>query len=75
MNAEQFRHALSRLGLTQTGAARLFDINERTVRRWAADEGPIPRVVALLLRLIILYKVNVHMLMEHDDARERTPPS
>lgn len=55
MNAEQFRAALERLGMTQagtSGADTFLGVGERTVRRWAVEEGP-PDAVAMLLRLMI----------------------
>ena len=53
MTANQFRATLARLGLSQRGASRLFNVNERTVRRWALDEGSIPEnIVENLKRLV-----------------------
>ena len=51
MTALEYRATLSRLGLTQTGAARLLGVTGRTSRRWAAGET-IPQSVVLHLRLI-----------------------
>lgn len=50
MDADAFRAALAGFGLTQGALARLLDIDERTVRRWATG-GP-PRAIALLLGLM-----------------------
>ncbi len=47
MTPEAFRNALAALGLSQRGAAKLWGVNERTVRTWAS-EGP-PKLVAVLL--------------------------
>jgi transcriptional regulator with XRE-family HTH domain len=58
MTANQFRAALNRLGLTQLGAARLFDADGRTARRWALGERSIPPTVAILLRLLVAGKVS-----------------
>lgn len=44
-----FRAALSAAGLSQRAAAAALDINERTVRRYAAGDLPTPRVVTLAL--------------------------
>lgn len=49
MTPDELRAELKRLGLTQNGAARFLDVQERTVRRWAAGDQPVPRAVELLL--------------------------
>ena len=48
MTATELRELLSDMKITQRKAARLLQINERTMRRYAAGE-PIPRVVELAL--------------------------
>lgn len=57
MTANQFRSALSRLDLSQVGAARLVGADPRTARRWALGERPIPDCVAILLRLMLAGKL------------------
>ena len=52
MTPDELRAQLDRLGLTQVGAARLLDVDERTVRRWATGNVPIPRAVEMLLPLL-----------------------
>lgn len=52
MSADQFRAALERLNLTQLGAARFLDVGERTVRRWATEDGTLPRSVVMLFTLM-----------------------
>jgi transcriptional regulator with XRE-family HTH domain len=50
MTAIEFRDCLAQLGLTQTDAARLLEVDPRTVRRWAegnAADIPGPAVQAL----------------------------
>jgi hypothetical protein len=56
MTPTQFRDALSRLGLTQIGAARLFGIAPKTVRNWASKgcQGTI----VILLRLMLAGRVS-----------------
>jgi DNA-binding transcriptional regulator YiaG len=57
MTPEAFREAIDALGLTQQAAGRFLGTTERTVRRWATDpEGP-PRAVALLLQLMIRFRL------------------
>lgn len=48
MTPTDLRAQLARLGLTQTGAARLLGVNPRTVRRWLEDGDIPPPVVRLL---------------------------
>ena len=53
MSRDLFRSALARAKLTQRGAARALEINERTVRRYAAGTF-VPRVVWLALERLAL---------------------
>lgn len=57
MNANQYRAALTRLGLTQVGAAKAFGIGERTSRRWA--KHGVPAKAAALLRLLLAGRITV----------------
>lgn len=49
MTSDAFRAALDRLGMSQVGLARALDVDQRTVRRWAAGQAPIPKAVQMLL--------------------------
>ena len=53
MTANEYRAALARFGLTQTGAARLFRADERTSRRWASGDRAVPPTVEILLELLL----------------------
>ena len=57
MTANQYRTVLSRLDLTQVGAARLLDVNEATSRRWA--RYGVNGTPAILLRLLAAGKISV----------------
>ncbi len=59
MTTKQFRTALARLNLSQLGAARLFEVDARTVRRWALAERAIPSSVAILLHLLLAGKITI----------------
>ncbi len=59
MTANQYRAALSRLDLSQVGAARLVGADPRTGRRWALGERPIPGCVAILLKLLLAKKITI----------------
>lgn len=45
MTGKQLWRALQNAGLSQRGAAKLLEINERTMRRYVAGDQPVPRVV------------------------------
>ena len=49
MTAAQLKRVLARAALSQRGAAKLLEINERTMRRYISGEQPIPRVVEYAL--------------------------
>jgi hypothetical protein len=53
MTPTQYRTAIAKLGLSQRGAAAFLKIGERTSRRWALGESPIPEGYAMLLRLMV----------------------
>lgn len=48
MTADEIRARLKELGLSQTDAARLMGVTDRTVRRWCVD-GDVPEPIAHLL--------------------------
>lgn len=53
MTPDEYREALTRLGLTQGGGARMLGVDERTSRRWANGERDIPPPVQRFLRFLI----------------------
>jgi DNA-binding transcriptional regulator YiaG len=56
MTADQYRHIIVRLGLSQIAAARLLGVDERTSRRWANDERDIPAPAVRFLQYLIATK-------------------
>jgi transposase-like protein len=58
MNGTEYSKAIARLDLTQVEAARFLGVDDTTSRRWVADRSPIPRAVAMLLRLMIRYRLS-----------------
>lgn len=52
MTGGQLQKLLDRAGLSQRGAARALDINERTMRKYVAGDQAIPKVVELAVRCI-----------------------
>lgn len=50
MTALQLQRLLDRAGLSQRGAAKALEINERTMRKYIAGESKVPKTVELALR-------------------------
>lgn len=53
MNADQYRNAIEKLGLSQVAAARLLGVDARTSRRWANGERDIPAPAVRFLQYLI----------------------
>ena len=53
MSPAELHDAMSRLGLSQIGAASLLRVNVRTVRRWQDGDVPVPFAVAVVLRMLV----------------------
>jgi transcriptional regulator with XRE-family HTH domain len=53
MTANQFKAALTRLGLNQSQAARAIGISFRSVNRYATGKQPIPAIVANMIQLML----------------------
>ena len=49
MRPPQLRKLLQDAGLTQTEAATLIDVTDRTMRRYVSGATPVPRVVEYAL--------------------------
>ena len=64
MTAEEFRNALDQIGVTQAGFARLVELDERTVRRMAADDRDVMQPIAILLTIMIKKKISVAQLLK-----------
>ena len=52
VTSDNFRAALTALGMTQRGFASYVGSNERTVRRWAEGTQDIPQWVPVMLALL-----------------------
>jgi hypothetical protein len=50
MTPKQLRAALARMALSQRAAARLLDIDERTMRKYVAGDLVIPEMLVWALR-------------------------
>jgi plasmid maintenance system antidote protein VapI len=53
MNVNQFNAALKKLDLDNTELANILQINDRTIRRFASGQWPVPVPIAMLLNLMI----------------------
>ena len=52
MTALQLQRLLDRAGMSQRGAAKSLDINERTMRKYVSGDAPIPRTVELAAKYL-----------------------
>lgn len=57
MTAKQYQDAITRLGLSQVGAAKFLKIDPRTSRYYASGEYLVPHPISLLLRAMLKYKI------------------
>jgi hypothetical protein len=64
MTGKEYRKALDNLKLSQMDASRVLRVNGRTVRRWIADEVPIPHSVVLVLLLMQKYELGPDQIAE-----------
>jgi DNA-binding transcriptional regulator YiaG len=64
MSPADFNRILEKLDLSQVAAARLLDVNERTVRRWATGDSPVLPTVARFLRFLARAKISPVKVME-----------
>lgn len=53
MDADELRDGLGRLGVTQPEAARMCVLDERSMRRWLADQADVPNSVAAFVRYLV----------------------
>ncbi len=61
---ERYETLLDKLDMTQVGAARFFDVGERTSRRWASGEIEVPLAVIMLLELLVKTGTSPHDVRE-----------
>jgi hypothetical protein len=54
MTSSQLRRLLASNELPQSVAARLLDIDPRTMRRYIAGDLPVPKVVELALEWVVM---------------------
>ena len=73
MAGAEFRAAREKLGLTVAEAAVMFGCDERTVKRWQADEVRIPGSVALALTALLFIDENEMALPLRSSWRDIVP--
>jgi hypothetical protein len=59
MKGKEYEKIIERLALSKGGAADFLDVDYTTSKRWMYDKHPIPRPVAMLLRVMIKHKLTV----------------
>ena len=67
MTPTELRELLAALGLSQSEAARLLGVHDRTPRRWTAGELDIPPTAQRLLKLMLALKLTpakVHKILD-----------
>jgi hypothetical protein len=56
MTAKEYRGFLEKLDMSQGRAAKMFELDPRTSRRYALDEVNIHEAVNIVLRLMLKHK-------------------
>jgi transcriptional regulator with XRE-family HTH domain len=74
MNAKQYRSCISRHGLSQEAAAKIFGVSLRTSQAYALGESNVPLSVALLLKLVDLRYATIKNLEELSHYLQHTRP-
>ena len=70
MTRKQYREYIEMFGMSQRGAAKFFDIGERTSRRLAGKHAEIPRPIEMVLRIMAAKKLSPEGCVR--DMRHRT---
>jgi len=78
--ATEFRATLGALGLAQRRVARLFDVGERSIRRWQHGDRRVPYAVTLVCRLMAMGAVTIDQVEQAAVPRtnsraKREPPA
>jgi DNA-binding transcriptional regulator YiaG len=56
MTPDEFEAALTKLDITKNDFARLINVGGRQIRHWLSGQFPVPKLVALFVRLMIATK-------------------
>jgi transcriptional regulator with XRE-family HTH domain len=66
-DANRLRELLNRAGLSQRAAARLLDVEERTMRQWCAGQGKPPASVFRALNPRLTHTENLRRMIESNE--------
>jgi hypothetical protein len=64
MTSEEYKKAVTRVGLSFIGAGRFLGVEGRTAQRWGSGESRPPQSVAKLLRLMMHMRLSAAELDE-----------
>lgn len=64
MSPDDLARVLEQLELSQTAAARLLGVDERTMRRWIVGHYPVSPTAARFLRFLARAKISPITVME-----------
>ena len=70
MKGQEYAKRIDALGLNQVESAIMLGVNDRTVRRWIADDAPIPHPVAIVLTLMRKCKIRPDFVIKVAPAPE-----
>jgi hypothetical protein len=74
--SSEFRAMIDTLGLAHHRAARLFAVNQRSIRRWRDGDRHVPYGVGLILRLVVAGAVTLDQIKQiaRRDAKPEPEP-
>jgi hypothetical protein len=64
MSKDEYREIIDKLGLSQVKAGPFLGVDQRTSRSYALGESVVPWLAAILLRVMIKYKINTEDIMK-----------
>lgn len=53
MTGDEYKAAVEAIGLSVNSARKFFEMSESTSRRYRAGRTPVPKAIAMLLRLMV----------------------
>jgi DNA-binding transcriptional regulator YiaG len=58
MTGPELKEHVEHFAMSQNSMARWLGVDDRTMRRWIADDVPTPKAVSILLRLMRLLRLS-----------------
>ena len=74
MTHTEYRAAIAALGLSQLGAGRFLGVSPRRAQSWALGERPVPVSIAMLLQIMVDFKISPFALAQMPSPGAATPP-